>query len=95
MRLDEIREEIRRIDEEIMGCIIQRTNLAEKVSRIKEKEKFEIFDEEQNRIVLNRAMKKAAEEGLNVEKIEKIFKILIEMSIDKQRQFRGHVPKER
>ncbi len=87
--LKDVREEIQKIDDQIIELIAQRTGLAENVLDAKKKENMEIDDEEQNKIVLKRAVEAATEQGLDVGAVKRIYEILIKMSIERQRELSG------
>jgi chorismate mutase len=86
VQLEEVRGKVKEIDDKILDCIVQRTNLAEKVWEIKKTQGGDIIDKKQNKIVLDRAMKRAIEDGLDAERVKRIFEILIEMNVDRQYQ---------
>ncbi|MDD3421611.1 MAG: chorismate mutase [Methanocellales archaeon] len=87
--LKDVREEIQKIDYQIIELIAQRTGLAEKILDAKKKENVEIDDEEQNRVVLKRAVEAATEHGMDVGAVKRIYEILIKMSIERQRELSG------
>jgi len=82
--IEEVREEIRSIDDAILQLIIDRVNLAEKVLKAKKKDNLDINDEKQNKIVLKRAAEAAIKNNLDENLINDIFLKLIEMNIKKQ-----------
>ncbi len=87
--LKDVRKEIQKIDDQIIELIAQRTGLAEKILDAKKKEGVEIDDEEQNKVVINRAVEAATEHGMDVGAVKRIYGILIEMSIERQRELSG------
>lgn len=89
MSLQRVRDEIAQVDQEIVELIAKRTKLAEKVLREKRNENRQINDEEQNQIVLNRAAEYATERNLDAGEIKNIFRILIKMNIEKQKELMG------
>ena len=88
--IEETRAEIQQIDSEILALIKKRVDLAEKVLDAKRKENLSINDEDQNRVVINRAMDEAIELNLDTAAIKKIYETLIQMSIDKQYELSGN-----
>lgn len=82
--IDEVREEIRKIDDEIIQLIADRVKLAEKVLMAKKKNNLDINDERQNEIVLKRVEDLAVKNDLDVSLVKDIFEKLIEMNIKKQ-----------
>ncbi|MFP4654370.1 MAG: chorismate mutase [Methanohalobium sp.] len=88
--IEETRAEIQQIDSEILALIKKRVDLAEKVLDAKRNENLSINDEEQNRVVINRAMDEATELNLDTAAVKKIYETLIQMSIDKQYELSGN-----
>ncbi|OUJ18332.1 Chorismate mutase [Methanonatronarchaeum thermophilum] len=89
MTLDEIRDEIREIDQEIIDLIDKRTALASDIAKIKKENDIPVRDMEQNKKVLSRATEMAVESGLDTGRVKKIFETLIEMNIEKQENLMG------
>ena len=89
MTLQEVRDEIDQIDREIIALILKRTRLAEKVLMEKRLENQPVNDEAQNQIVLKRAAEYATELNLDAGEVKNIFKILIKMNIEKQKELMG------
>lgn len=87
--LEEVRADIQRIDRNIVCLIKKRTELAEKVLESKRKAGLAINDETQNKVVLERAVDNAIEFNLDTNPVKSIFKILIEMSIERQQELSG------
>jgi len=87
--LKQVREEIDQIDKEIIALIVKRTKLAGKVLREKRLEDQQVNDEAQNQIVLTRAAEYATELNLDAGEVKNIFKILIKMNIEKQKELMG------
>jgi chorismate mutase len=89
MTLQQARDEISKLDLDIISLIAKRTKLAEEVLKEKRMEDREINDELQNHAVLNRATENATELGLDVGEVKKIFEILIRINIEKQKELMG------
>lgn len=87
--LEEVRTEIQRIDRDIVGLIKKRTELADKVLESKVQAGLAINDETQNKVVLERAVDNAIDFNLDTNPVKSIFKILIEMSIERQQELSG------
>ena len=87
--LDAVREEIEKIDMEILALIGKRVNLAEKVLESKKMNGTSINDHKQNEIVINRALNAAIEHNLDVGLVKAIYEILIRMSIERQNELSG------
>ncbi|ADI74485.1 chorismate mutase [Methanohalobium evestigatum Z-7303] len=88
--IEETRAQIQQIDSEILALIKKRVDLAEKVLDAKRKENLSINDEEQNQVVINRAIDEATELNLDTAAIKEIYETLIQMSIDKQYELSGN-----
>ncbi len=89
MSLSRHREEVQKIDEEIIRLIRKRMALAEEIYRDKAELGLSISDPQQEALVLSRAVDMATELGLDPAGIKNIFQILIEMSLQKQHGLRG------
>ncbi|UZE91969.1 MAG: chorismate mutase [Methanosarcinales archaeon] len=89
MSLKEVREKIQKIDDQIIGRIAQRINLADDVLEEKKKEGKDIDDEEQREIVLNRMVEAATEHNLDAGAVKRIYEILIDMNVERQRELSG------
>ncbi|WP_091932031.1 chorismate mutase [Methanolobus profundi] len=87
--INEVRQEIRLIDSEIMQLIHKRVGMAAKVLEAKKKEAININDPSQNTVVLDRAADAAVELNLDVSAVKEIFKILITMNIERQQELSG------
>ena len=87
--LKDVRAEIQKIDDQIIELMAKRTGLAEKVLDAKKRGRVEINDEEQNRAVLKRAVEAATERGMDAGAVKRIYEVLIEMSIERQRELSG------
>ncbi|WP_340820842.1 chorismate mutase [Methanolobus sp. WCC4] len=87
--INEVRQEIELIDSEIMQLIHKRVGMAAKVLEAKKKEEISINDPSQNSVVLDRAADAAVEMNLDISAVKEIFKILIEMNIERQHELRG------
>ena len=87
--IEDVREEIREIDEQIIKLVVMRGNLAEKILDAKKVNKIKINDEEQKKTVLKRVGKAARENNLDENAIREIFKILIEMNTKRQYELLG------
>jgi chorismate mutase len=84
--LEEVRAEVEKIDEQIIELIAMRTKLAEEILAAKREAKVEIDDPEQVKKVLRRAVDKAKARKLDARAVERIFEVLVEMNIHKQKE---------
>ncbi len=89
MPLGELRENIKAVDEKIIGCIAERMELSEQVFYIKKEENLEIEDKSQNERVLDRASEMARGHGLDVSSVRDIYEIILRMSIEHQKRLKG------
>lgn len=87
--LEELREKIAAIDAQLIELVAERTRLAENVIAAKRREGSPIKDEEQEEEVLRRAVMLAVERGLDPSLTRELFRVLIEMSVERQREFMG------
>jgi chorismate mutase len=89
MTLEKVREEISRIDDEMVRLLARRMELAGVVLEEKRKLHMPISDDRQNELVLKRAMERATELNVDPAGVKEIFTILIRMSIDRQHEMAG------
>ena len=88
MSLDELREEIRSIDREIVEQIAQRTYVAETIAQVKEERGLPTTDEEQEQAVMDRAGENAEQFDVDSNLVKAIFRLLIELNKIEQRENR-------
>jgi chorismate mutase len=89
MTLGELRKEIDAIDSKIIGLIAKRQQIAGKIAREKAREGLPVHDASRTREVLGRAFDQAVEQKINPVFAQEIFKILIEMSEERQHECSG------
>jgi chorismate mutase len=89
MTLETVRNEISRIDEELLRLMARRMEQASRVLEEKRKLGLPISDDRQNELVLKRAMERATELNIDPAGVKEIFSILIRMSIDRQHEMAG------
>ncbi len=82
--IEEIREHIDQIDQEIMELLGKRFGFVKEVVKYKNPDKDSIIAEERKNKVLQERRKLATENGLNPDIIEKIYKELIEYFISEE-----------
>lgn len=94
MSLVTIREEIAKIDDEVLKLIARRMEMAELVLEEKKKLNLPINDDRQNELVLKRAMDRAVELNVDIAAVREIFATLIRMNIERQHEMagEGHLP---
>jgi len=88
LSLDELREEIRSIDQEIVELIAQRTYVAESIAAVKREEGIPTTDESQEQAVMDRAGENAQRFGVDDNLVKAIFRLLIELNKVEQRETR-------
>jgi chorismate mutase len=89
MTLEKVRAEISKTDTEIIRLIAHRQELAEQVIRIKIKEGLPVHDEKRTHRVLEAVYDQATERKIDPVAVQEIFRRLIAMSEDRQREFSG------
>ncbi len=87
--LEKVRAELDKIDEQIIELIERRTRLAEDILAAKMEANVGIDDPDRTKKVLKRAGSRAAEKGLDVEAVKRIFEILVEMNTLRQKELMG------
>lgn len=89
MSLEEVRDEVKKVDLEILRLLAKRMQLAGQIVEIKKKQGMAINDDKQNELVVKRAMEKALELGLDTGAVKELFKSIINMSISRQHELSG------
>jgi len=88
MSLDELREEIRDIDQEIVELIARRTYVADTIAQVKEDRGLPTTDESQEAAVMERAGENADQFDVDRNLVKAIFRLLIELNKAEQRESR-------
>ncbi|MDG5774904.1 chorismate mutase [Haloarculaceae archaeon H-GB2-1] len=88
MSLDELREEIETIDQEIVEKIAQRTYVADTIAEVKREQNLPTTDEEQEQAVMDRAGHNAEQFDVDANLVKAIFRLLIELNKVEQRESR-------
>lgn len=88
MTLDELREEIRTIDREIVESIAQRTYVAETIADVKREQGLPTTDESQEQRVMDRAGENAQRFDVDDNLVKAMFRLLIELNKISQRSER-------
>lgn len=88
MDLDELRDEIRSIDQEIVERIAQRTYVAESIAAVKREKGLPTTDESQEEAVMERAGANAEQFDVDANLVKAIFRLLIELNKVEQRESR-------
>ncbi|MCU4926738.1 chorismate mutase [Halobacteria archaeon AArc-dxtr1] len=88
MDLDELRDEIRSIDREIVELIAQRTYVADTIAAVKDEKDLPTTDEQQEQQVMDRAGTNAEQFDVDANLVKAIFRLLIELNKVEQRENR-------
>jgi len=88
MELDQLREEIRTIDHEIVELIAQRTYVAESIAAVKRDQGIPTTDKGQEQQVMDRAGENAEQFGVDSNLVKAVFRLLIELNKVEQRESR-------
>jgi chorismate mutase len=86
--LDDMREELDRIDDEMLDIIARRTYFADRLAKVKSGMGLPIQDEDRETKVLRRAEKEAENYNIDPNIINAIFRMLIELNKIEQRKYR-------
>ena len=89
MSLEEIRDDVKKVDLDILRLLARRMDLAGQIVEIKKKQGLAINDDKQNELVIKRAMEKALELGLDTGAVKELFRTIIGMSISRQHELSG------
>ena len=81
MNLEKLREEIDKLDKEILSLIAQRPKCVEKVALVKNNKDL-VVDKKRIEEVIRRVKRLAKEKGLSEKIAESLWRKLIELSID-------------
>ena len=84
--LEELRDRIRSLDQEIVGLAAERLELTRQVGDLKRRQNLPTVDYNQERVVLDRARAMARERGLDPSLAEDLFTLLIRAAVTAQDQ---------
>ncbi|MFC6973423.1 chorismate mutase [Halomicroarcula sp. GCM10025709] len=88
MSLEELRDEIRAIDREIVEKIAQRTYVADTIAQVKDEQGLPTTDEAQEQAVMDRAGENAERFDVDANLVKATFRLLIELNKVEQRENR-------
>jgi chorismate mutase len=88
MSMDELREEIREIDRDIVELIARRTYVADTIAEVKAEAGMATTDEDQEQTVMDRAGANAEQFDVDSNLVKAIFRLLIELNKIEQREHR-------
>ncbi|HEV8631913.1 MAG TPA: chorismate mutase, partial [Thermoanaerobaculia bacterium] len=83
--LQELREEIEAIDRHILAYLRERMTLAEEVAATKLQAAYPFRDEPREEQVLQRVRHAAVEHGLDAHEVERLYRVVLEMSVAHQK----------
>ena len=89
MAIEEIRNDIKKVDMEMIKLLAKRMELVGLILDEKKRHNMPINDSLQNDQVLKRSMERALELGIDTGAVKEIFQLIIQMSIDKQHELSG------
>lgn len=82
--LQEIREETRKIDQQLLELIARRTALGDQIAELKRQSGKELYDEGHIEEVLRSAKEWARKHDLDPKALQEVFNALIEMRMEKE-----------
>jgi len=85
-RLAYLRKQIDKVDEQILTLLRKRVTISEEIGKVKAEKGLPIRDEQREREVLDRVASKAEVKGIDPEIARRIFKEIIELSVEAQRR---------
>jgi chorismate mutase len=88
MSLDELRDEIRDIDHDLVELIARRTYVADTIAQVKNEKDLPTTDEAQEQRVMDRAGANAETYDVDANLVKAIFRLLIELNKVEQRESR-------
>jgi chorismate mutase len=88
MSLEDLREEIRMIDHDIVELIARRTYVADTIAEVKAEQGLPTTDESQEQAVMDRAGANAEQFDVDANLVKAIFRLLIELNKVEQRESR-------
>lgn len=88
MSLEELRDEIREIDHDIVELIARRTYVADTIAQVKAEQGLPTTDEQQEQRVMDRAGENAEQFDVDANLVKAIFRLLIELNKVEQRSSR-------
>ncbi len=88
MSLEDLREEIRMIDHDIVELIARRTYVADTIAEVKAEQGLPTTDESQEQAVMDRAGENAEQFDVEANLVKAIFRLLIELNKVEQRENR-------
>jgi chorismate mutase len=78
----ELREEINRLNREILDRLAERVGVARAIADVKRRFGRSIVDAVRERVVLDQARAQARERGVNPDAVERIYRAIIDLCIE-------------
>jgi chorismate mutase / prephenate dehydratase len=85
--LQSIRETIEEIDREVLSLLRRRMTIVEEVAAVKVREAYPFRDEPREDQILQRVRHAAVEQGLDPHEVERLYRVILEMSVAHQRAY--------
>jgi chorismate mutase/prephenate dehydratase len=85
--LQSIRETIEEIDREVLSLLRRRMTIVEEVAAVKVREAYPFRDEPREEQILQRVRHAAVEQGLDPHEVERLYRVILEMSVAHQRAY--------
>ena len=80
MKIDELRKSIDKVDEEIVRLLAERKSIAKEIGKEKKIMRIPVVDVKREKEILENLRKKAKENGLEPDFIERLFRNILENS---------------
>jgi len=84
--IGDLRKEIDELDKQIINLLKKRTDIAKKIGELKLEKKLPTRDNAREQEVLDRVAAGASEQGLNPELAKCIFREIIKLSVEAQKE---------
>lgn len=80
--IKDLRTIIDKIDDQILDLLKSRIDVVLEIGEVKKQNNSEVVDEEREKQIYDRLVKKAAEKGIKPEAVRKVWKSLLEISYE-------------
>ncbi len=82
MSIGSLRAEIDEVDDHILALLRERVTIAMRIAKVKRKSGLSIRDRKREQEILDKIASRAGREGLNPEQTRRVFKEIIELSVE-------------
>ncbi|MFP3950674.1 MAG: chorismate mutase [Candidatus Bathyarchaeia archaeon] len=82
--IEELREDINHINQEIIGALARRVEAAKKIGSVKDRHGYPVVDKSREEKVYKQVKRVGAEHGLDEQSIERIFREIIKLCTQAQ-----------